>query len=92
MVAKQHPGHGLEEYELDHIVPLILGGSNDRSNLQLQPWDEARRKDADEIAVYELFREGALTCQEAQETMREWVSGDRVRAGDHAQTSTTAPH
>jgi hypothetical protein len=86
------PGHRAGEYELDHIVPLILGGSNDRSNLQLQPWDEARRKDADEIAVSELFREGVLTCQEAQETMREWVSGDRegargaadgrIRAGD----------
>jgi hypothetical protein len=72
MVAEQHPGHMLGEYELDHIVPLILGGSNDRSNLQLQPWNEARRKDADEIAAYELFREGALTCAEAQETMREW--------------------
>jgi hypothetical protein len=72
MVAEQHPGHRLGEYELDHIVPLILGGSNDRSNLQLQPWDEARRKDADEIAVYELFREGALTCAEAQDQMREW--------------------
>jgi hypothetical protein len=79
MVAEQHPGHGLEEYELDHIVPLILGGSNDRSNLQLQPWDEARRKDADEIAVYELFREGALTCAEAQETMREWTKQERGR-------------
>jgi hypothetical protein len=92
LLPSAHTGHRLGEYEPDHIVPLILGGSNDRSNLQLQPWDEARRKDADEIAVYELFREGALTCQEAQETMREWVSGDRVRAGDHAQTSTTAPH
>jgi hypothetical protein len=72
MVAEQHPGHRLEEYELDHRIPLILGGSNDRSNLQLQPWDEARRKDADEIAAYELFREGALTCAEAQDQMREW--------------------
>src|SRR3954462_10488620 len=41
-------GHSVSEYELDHIVPLCMGGSNDRSNLQLQPWDEAKRKDVDE--------------------------------------------
>src|SRR6266704_3164112 len=38
-------GHRLSEYELDHIIPLCLGGSNDRSNLQMQPIDEAHEKD-----------------------------------------------
>jgi hypothetical protein len=34
------------KYELDHIIPLCLGGSpTDPSNLQLEPWDEATRKD-----------------------------------------------
>ena len=38
------------KYELDHIIPLCLGGSpNDPSNLQLEPWDEATRKDRVEI-------------------------------------------
>jgi hypothetical protein len=70
------PGHTLAEYELDHTVPLCLGGSNDRSNLQLQTWGDAKRKDLDEAAVCQMVREGVLTCQEAQQTMREWVSGD----------------
>jgi hypothetical protein len=65
-------GHSLSEYELDHRVPLCMGGSNDRSNLQLQTWDEARRKDDDEIALCEMVHEGVITCAEGQETMREW--------------------
>jgi len=65
-------GHLLSEYELDHRIPLCMGGSNDRSNLQLQTWGEAKRKDDDEWALCEMVHEGVLTCDEAQETMREW--------------------
>ena len=37
--------HDAPKYELDHIIPLCLGGSpTDPSNLQLKPWDEATRK------------------------------------------------
>jgi len=38
-------------YELDHVVPLCLGGSNSRSNLQLQTMVDARRKDRMEAAA-----------------------------------------
>jgi hypothetical protein len=65
-------GHTLGEYELDHIIPLCMGGSNDRSNLQLQRWPDAMRKDQDEWALCDLVREGVLSCNEAQETMQEW--------------------
>jgi hypothetical protein len=65
-------GHSMSEYELDHRIPLCMGGSNDRSNLQLQTWDEAKRKDEDEIALCELVQRGVLTCEEAQTTMRDW--------------------
>jgi hypothetical protein len=65
-------GHSLSEYELDHVIPLCMGGSNDRSNLQLQRWDEARRKDDDEWALCEMVHEGVLTCDEARQTMKEW--------------------
>jgi hypothetical protein len=65
-------GHSMSEYELDHILPLCMGGSNDRSNLQLQTWDEANRKDEDEWALCALVREHVLTCEEAQATMRDW--------------------
>ena len=72
MVSEQHPGHRLGEYELDHRIPKCLGGSDDRSNLQLQLWPEARAKDEDEAAACALVREGVLTCAEAQDQMREW--------------------
>jgi hypothetical protein len=65
-------GHSMSEYELDHIVPLCMGGSNDRSNLQLQTWADAERKDKDEVALCVLVHEHALTCEEAQQTMRDW--------------------
>ena len=42
------PGGRLQDYELDHCVPLCLDGSTDRSNLQLQPWPLATQKDEDE--------------------------------------------
>jgi hypothetical protein len=33
-------------FELDHIIPLALGGSpDDPRNLQLEPWSEADAKD-----------------------------------------------
>ena len=66
-------GHTMAEYELDHIVPLCMGGSNDRSNLQLQTWPDAKLKDVDEGALCALVREHTLTCAEAQETMRNWT-------------------
>lgn len=76
MVAEQNARtgtfHTLGEYELDHIVPLCMGGSNDRSNLQLQTWDDAKRKDIDEVALCQMVRSGVLSCQEAQQTMQTW--------------------
>jgi 5-methylcytosine-specific restriction endonuclease McrA len=39
------PNRYIDEYELDHIIPLCLGGSNNSSNLQLQLWAEANQKD-----------------------------------------------
>ena len=32
-------------YELDHLIPLELGGSNDARNLWPEPWQDARVKD-----------------------------------------------
>jgi hypothetical protein len=53
-------------FELDHIVPLCLGGSSDPSNLQLQPWDEARRKDRVEAQACRCVCAGKATLAEAQ--------------------------
>ena len=66
------PGGRMADYELDHIIPLCLCGSNDRSNLQLQPWSEARRKDAVEQALCEAVGRGDMSHEEAIWRLRGW--------------------
>ena len=54
-------------YELDHIVPLSLGGAPiDRRNLALQPIDEAREKDAVEVCLSSLVCQGKIDLDDAQ--------------------------
>jgi hypothetical protein len=55
------------EYELDHIVPLALGGHpRALDNLQLQPWPEARHKDRLEVKLQCLVCSGQVSLGEAQ--------------------------
>jgi hypothetical protein len=58
-------GENTWEYELDHIVPLDLGGAPlDRRNMQLQPWGEAcnaRQKDALEVKLSRMVCAGEIT-------------------------------
>lgn len=65
-------GRSMAEYELDHIIPLCLGGSNSRTNLQLQDWPTARAKDVDEARVCRLVHSGEMSCAEGLEIMRTW--------------------
>lgn len=65
-------GHSAAEYELDHIIPKCLGGSDNRSNLQLQDWPTARLKDIDEARVCRLVHSGEMSCAEGRELMRTW--------------------
>lgn len=61
-------------YQLDHIVPLCLGGHpTDPANLQLQPWAEAYRKDRLEAKACCLVCTGQVSLQEAQGAiMADW--------------------
>jgi hypothetical protein len=54
-------------YEADHIVPLCLGGPNTLSNIQLQPWPEARRKDEVERRACHAVSAGEMTREQAVE-------------------------
>jgi hypothetical protein len=61
------------EYELDHIIPRCLDGSNDPGNLQLQPWAAAKEKDDLEARVCRQYCAGALTLEQARARFkREW--------------------
>lgn len=67
------------EYELDHIVPLALGGHpRSLENLQLQPWngpDGAHRKDRIEVKLQCLVCSGQVPLVEAQEEIyTDWQS------------------
>ena len=54
-------------YELDHRIPLALGGDPiDRQNLALQPIDEARQKDAIETCLSSLVCQGKIALADAQ--------------------------
>lgn len=58
------------DYELDHIVPLALGGHPRKlSNIALQPWEGehgALRKDALETRMHALVCHGEVTLSDAQ--------------------------
>ncbi len=59
-------------YELDHIIPLALGGHPRKlDNLELQPWDEAKRKDRIEVKLQCLVCSGQLSLATAQREIRE---------------------
>jgi hypothetical protein len=54
-------------YEIDHRVPLCLGGSNDARNLWPQPLLDAREKDEIErAACIAVCRDHTLTLDQAQ--------------------------
>ncbi len=69
--------HSGATYEVDHLIPLELGGSNDIANL----WPEAaaptpgfHEKDKLENAFHKEVCNGSLTLQEAQkEIAADWL-------------------
>ncbi|CAB4134680.1 hypothetical protein UFOVP274_37 [uncultured Caudovirales phage] len=60
-------------YELDHVVPLALGGHpSSPKNLRLQPWDGpdgAHAKDVMEARMHRLVCSGLVTLKEARHCM-----------------------
>lgn len=68
------PEELLTDFELDHKIPLALGGSPDDSrNLELQPWDEAVQKDSVEVCLARAVCAGKIGLDEARRRIwRDW--------------------
>lgn len=65
-------------YELDHLVPLELGGSNAASNLWPEPLADAERKDQVENALHRRVCSGAMALEAAQRVFEnDWTKGIR---------------
>ena len=66
------------DYELDHLVSLELGGSNDATNLwpqsyKTEPWN-ARVKDKLENKLHKMVCDGQMTLKEAQDKIsKDWI-------------------
>lgn len=61
------PEELLVDFELDHRIPLCLGGAPaDARNLQLEPWDEAEQKDAVEGCLCRAVCAGKIGLDEAR--------------------------
>ena len=71
--------HAPREYEIDHLIPLELGGSNDIKNLWAEsyitkPWN-AHVKDYLENRLHRLVCTGKISQREAQEKIRiDWIA------------------
>ena len=70
-------------YEIDHLVPLELGGSNGPRNLWPQPMVEAREKDRLENRLHDLVCSGQMSLPEAQRTIAsDWIEAYRRFLGN----------
>lgn len=63
------PAYGIPrgtEGELDHLVPLTLGGANDLSNLWIEQGTIPNAKDHLEVALHRAVCDGQVTLADAQ--------------------------
>lgn len=69
-------GKTVRDYELDHIVPLALGGHpSSKDNLMLQPWEGkcgAHTKDAEEFSYYRAVCRGEISLADARKHFMPW--------------------
>jgi len=73
------PPESIRDFELDHQVPIDLGGSSELANLRLQPWPEAREKDRVETCLARSVCAGRVPLAEAQTAIwNDWRSAARL--------------
>lgn len=87
LLRRQHIDESLiHEYELDHIIPLAVGGHpRSLSNLQLQAWEGAagaKAKDKLEVRLQKAVCKGKISLLEAQQCIAEdWVACAALHPG-----------
>lgn len=83
LAAIGEPIERRNQFELDHKIPLALGGAViDRRNLVLQPIDEAREKDAIEACLSSLVCQGKIDLEDAQTAIWEdWRKAGELCGG-----------
>lgn len=73
--------HGPGEYEIDHLIPLDLGGSNSMRNLwpeAAQPTPGLHQKDKLENQLHARVCSGRMTLSAAQRAIRtDWIKAYR---------------
>jgi hypothetical protein len=88
--------HSAGEYEVDHLVPLEIGGSNDIANL----WPEAaaprpgfHEKDQVENYLHDQVCSGRMSLADAQRTAAtDWLAGyDQMQQTSPRRRPTSAP-
>lgn len=76
-VAAPAYGQGDISGELDHLVPLELGGANDARNLWVEAGPIPNRKDAVEDALHHAVCDGRIKLRAAQQE----IAGNWIKAG-----------
>lgn len=64
------------ETVVDHIVPLSLGGSNNRNNLRIISAADNQAKAKEEVRLGKLLKEGKITKKQAQAELSKWAGGN----------------
>jgi len=59
--------------QVDHIIPLTLGGTNDMSNLRVISKEDNAKKAIVEEKLFKLLESGAIRKKDAQQMIREYV-------------------
>ena len=82
LMRAEHPGERFVGYELDHLIPLALGGAPaDQRNLWLEPWTgpmNATDKDALEFVLWRLVCRHEVTLRTAQKAIAgNWIEAYR---------------
>lgn len=63
-------------WQLDHLVPICLGGDpKSRNNLWVQPIGEARAKDREEVRICREVCAGQVDIHDAQKYFMSWPDG-----------------